>query len=116
MLRLRNTLCLAIGVILLFALSATAQNTAPMPFGNWATKPASEQLSVTPNGCKFSGNNGKSSVLIEGKCTWDNPTTVGAILTIMNIHNYEPAPIRFSVVWVNPKTIKVNGDTFYKQD
>jgi hypothetical protein len=116
MLRLRITVCLAIGIVLLTAILATAQSTAPVPFGNWAPKANNEHLSVTRTWCKFDGNDGKTSILIEGECSWDNPTTVGAILTIMNVHFYQTAPVRFSIVWVNPKTIKVNGEAFNKQN
>jgi len=114
-LQLRNTICLAIGFVLLLALGATAQAAAPAPFGNWATKPASEQLYVSSSWCRFTGNNGTSSVLIEGECSWD-PTSVGGILTIINVHFYKPAPVRYNIVWVNSRTIKVFGDVFYKQN
>ena len=115
MLRLKNTVCLAIGAVLILALRASAQNSAPVPFGNWATKPASEQLYVSPRWCKFAATNGTSSILQEGECSW-NPTSAGGILTIMNIHFYKPAPVRYSIVWVDSKTIKVFGDVFYKQN
>jgi hypothetical protein len=104
------------GLLVFWAAGVAAQGTAPMPYGTWATKPASEQFFISSGGCRFYGNNGVTSVLIEGECSWDKPTTIGGILTIMNIHAYKTAPVYYSVVWVNAKTIKVNGDTFYKQN
>lgn len=115
MLRLCKTISLTIGVVLFLALGARGQNGAPVPFGSWATKPASETLYVSPRWCRFTGNNGTTSVLIEGECSW-NPSSAGGILTIMNVHFYQPAPVYYSIVWVNSKTIKVTGDTFYKQN
>lgn len=111
-----NILILTIAALAIFTFHATAQTTAPPPFGTWAPTANNEHLSVTPDWCKFDGNNGSSSVLIEGKCSWDNPTTVGAILTIMNVRAYQTAPVYFSIVWVNAKTIKVNGEPFNKQN
>ena len=114
MLRVRKTICLTIGVVLFSALGAGGQSGAPVPWGNWATNPASEKLYVSASWCRFTGTNGTTSTLIEGQCSW-NPSSAGGILTIMNVHFYKPAPVYYNVVWVNSKTIKVFGDVFYKQ-
>ena len=115
---LRNVLCGSIGAVLFVALGVSAQGQAARaPLGFWATKPANELLFVSASGCRFTGKNaaGATITLIEGNCLWD-ASSVGGILTIMNVHNFRPAPIRYSVVWVNSRTIKVFGDVFYKQD
>jgi hypothetical protein len=106
---------IASGIAFLFLpLLANAQGS-PAPIGSWATKPASEQLFVSANGCKFTATNGKTTIVQEGQCSW-NPSSAGGILTIMNIHFYQPAPVYYNIVWVNSKQIKVEGDVFYKQD
>jgi hypothetical protein len=116
MIWIQSAIYVAIAFVLLLALPASAQSGAPVPFGNWATKPATEQLSVTPSWCRFTANNGASIVLLqEGTCSWD-PTSAGGILTIINVHFYQPAPVRYSIVWVNAKTIKLDGDVMYKQN
>jgi len=111
-------IAIAVGLFLLplflLTLLASAQG-APAPIGNWATKPASETLFVSAGGCRFTGTNGTTTIVIEGRCSWD-PSSNGGILTIMNIHFYQPAPVYYNIVWVNAKQIKVEGDLFYKQD
>jgi hypothetical protein len=106
-------IAIVVGVFLL-PLLASAQNS-PAPIGYWATKPPSEQLFVSASGCKFSATNGTTSIVQEGRCSW-NPSSAGGILTIINIHFYKPAPVYFNIVWVNAKQIKVEGDLFYKQE
>lgn len=115
MLSLRKTISLSFAVVLLLASGARGQGGAPPPFGTWATKPASETLYVSASWCRFTGTNGRTSTVIEGQCSW-NPSSAGGILTIMNVHFYKPAPVYYNVVWVNSTTIKVFGDTFYKQN
>ena len=46
-------------------------------------------------------------------CGWQ-ASSRGGILTILNQTNYKPAPIRYSVVWMNTTTITVFGDVFHK--
>ncbi len=106
-------IAIVVGLFLL-PLFASAQGS-PAPIGYWATNPASEQLFVSASGCKFTGTNGQTSIVIEGKCSW-NPSSAGGILTIMNIHFYKPAPVYYNIIWVNAKQIKVEGDLFYKQE
>ena len=80
--------------------------------GYWVTPNGSEMLLVEASGtCKFAASNGFT---VLGRCSW-NPTSRGGILTIMNVYNYKPAPIRYSVVWVNQTTITVWGDVFHKK-
>lgn len=97
-------------VAVVFGTAAGAQS-APAPVGYWVTADGSEMLLVSETGCKFAASNGFT---VLGKCGW-NPTSRGGILTIMNVYNYNPAPIRYNIVWVNQKTITVWGDVFYKR-
>jgi hypothetical protein len=106
------TLCAAI--LLCCGLPLRAQGGAPPPLGYWVTQGGAETLLVDASGnCKFAGVNGANSLVILGACSW-NPTSRGGILTIMNVYNYKPAPIRYSVVWIDQQTITVDGDVFHK--
>jgi hypothetical protein len=102
---------LVCAIMLGFGGAARAQS-APAPVGYWLTAGNSEMLLVEASGtCKFAASNGFT---VLGKCYW-SPTSRGGILTIMNVYNYKPAPIRYSVVWVNQTTITVFGDVFHKK-
>jgi len=111
----RFIICFAAGFLFALIPSIAIAQEAPVPSGSWATNPPSEKLLVTASGCRFSGNNGVSSVLIEGDCSW-KPSSAGGILTIINVHAYKPAPVYFNVIWVDAKHIKVEGDLFSKQN
>lgn len=103
-----------LGALLLtgFAAGAAHAQAAP-PFGFWATADGSEQLMVTQSGmCSLADRNGRPTT--SGSCSW-NATYAGGILTIMSSQLYRPAPIYFSVIWVNQNTIKVQGDVFYRR-
>ena len=90
---------------------------APAPYGVWAIGNDSSNYAtfiITPNGCQFKGTSPNTGpVLIAGACSWDS-TSRGGILTIMNVYNYQPAPIRYNIVWINQTTITVYGDVYHK--
>jgi hypothetical protein len=90
---------------------AAGAQSASAPVGYWVTADGSEMLFVSETGCKFAASNGFT---VLGTCAW-NPTSRGGILTIMNVYNYKPAPIRYTIVWVNQNTITVWGDVFHKR-
>ena len=98
------------GALVLGALASPALAAAPAPVGVWQTADKSEMPVVMSNGtCRFTAGR----QLIIGKCGWQ-ASTRGGILTILNQTNYKPAPIRYSVVWMNTTTITVFGDVFHK--
>ena len=98
-------------------LGGRAYAQAPAPYGVWAigNDPSNYgTLIVTPNGCQFKGTSPSTGpVLIAGNCSWDS-TSRGGILTIVNVYNYQPAPIRYNIVWINQTTISVFGDVYHK--
>ena len=101
---------LTAGALLAAAASPALAQGAPAPVGVWQTADHSEMLVVMSNAtCRFTAGR----QLIIGRCSWQ-PSSRGGILTILNQTNYKPAPIRYSVVWINATTITVFGDVFHK--
>ena len=83
-----------------------AHAQAPPPVGTWGTgtSPAAyEILTVGQNGyCQLKGSYQGQNSLVEGACQWQS-TSQGGILTIMNIHNYQPAPNPFQYCLDKPR-------------
>jgi len=100
---------LATGAVILAAAASPAFAQAAPPVGVWQTADRSEMLVVSNGTCRFTAGR----QLIIGRCGWQ-ASSRGGILTIMNQTNYRPAPIRYSVVWINATTISVFGDVFHK--
>ncbi len=91
---------------------AVAFAQAAAPVGLWATADGGEQFIIEASGqCAFQSTTG---TYIAGACSW-NADSAGGILTIMEPMALGPAPIRFSVVWINQTTINVFGDTYYRR-
>ena len=97
---------------LLAVSSGIAQADAAAPVGFWKTRDGSEQLLVSGSGCSLTNAAGVPTS--SGPCKW-TPSSRGGILTIMSSQTHSPAPVYFSVVWVNDSTITVQGDVFYRQ-
>jgi hypothetical protein len=94
---------LAVGV-------APASAQAPPPVGQWRSHTSTAQLLVYQNGaCAYFGTRP-----VQGNCTW-NPSSRGGILTLFYPMPLEPGKIYFNIVWVNPTTISVFGELFYRQ-
>ncbi len=107
--RFKGALAAAVLLLGAGASPALAQGAAA-PVGVWQTANKSEMLVVMTTGtCRFTAGR----QLIIGRCGWQ-ASSRGGILTIMNQTNYKPAPIRYSVVWINATTITVFGDVFHK--
>ena len=106
----RYKAAIAAGALVLAAAASPALAQASPPVGVWQTPNHGEMLVVMSNGtCRFTAGR----QLIIGRCGWQ-ASSRGGILTIMNQTNYKPAPIRYSVVWINATTITVFGDVFHK--
>jgi len=98
--------CLFLAVSLLAVLTVPASAQSPAPIGFWTTQ-SGETLLVTQSGECSQGLNGR--ITAAGRCTW-NSTSGGGILTI-----YVNGPVYYNVVWINPTTISVWGDIFYRR-
>lgn len=96
-----------------FANSFVAHAESPPPFGFWVTADGGEQLLITQD-AQCSLADGYGNITTSGSCTW-NATYAGGIMTIYSNQLYQPAPIYFNVLWVDPSTITVEGDVFYRQ-
>lgn len=101
---------LSVAALLLGVSARPAVAQSPPPLGFWATN-SGETLLVSASLCSLALN---GKITTSGSCSW-NPSYAGGILTIMSNQLYRPAPIYFNVIWVNPQTIKVNGDTFARR-
>ena len=96
-------------------LVASAANAeSPPPIGYWVTADGSERFLIEQNAqCSFQVP--ASGYAVGGPCSW-NASNAGGILTVMNsIGQYQAAPIYYNVIWVDDHTIKIEGDTFYRQ-
>lgn len=90
-----------------------AHAESPPPFGFWVSPNGGSRLLIGRDAqCSLADRNG--DITTSGPCSW-NPTYGGGILTILSSQLYQPAPIYFSVVWVDDWTITVEGDPFYRQ-
>jgi len=95
----------------LLASAALAQGS-PAPIGYWVTDPASEALLIQADGsCSLQTIGGGPAY---GTCGWD-ASYDGGILTMMNQTTYQAAPIYFNVIWIDQRTIRVEGDIFHRQ-
>lgn len=106
--------------VLCAAVSVGAYAQAPEPMGVWAAGAEGSAsfgiLTVSPQGCQLRGTTPQTGpIVIAGACQWQS-TSQGGILTIMNIYNYQPAPIRFSIIWRSHAIITVDGDVYRKTD
>jgi hypothetical protein len=105
---------MVLAAALLAASAGVAHAESPPPFGFWATPDGGEQLLVTQGGQCSLANGFSGQITTSGSCTW-TATSDGGILMIMSDQQFQPAPVRFNVIWVNNTTISVNGDPFYLQ-
>jgi hypothetical protein len=104
-----KALC-AMLALLLVGVVARAQNAAA-PIGVWYDQGKVNSLVVEQNGtCGFL-NRGKAKW--SGTCTWA-ASARGGILTLTYPMPLHPGRIRWSIVWINPTTITVAGESFYK--
>ncbi|WP_202326543.1 hypothetical protein [Mesorhizobium sp. 113-3-9] len=87
---------------------ALAQS-APAPVGIWDSD-AGETM-VVGQTCKIEANGMVGAI---GSCSW-NPSSDGGILTIMNVNAYQPAPVYFSIVWIDESAFSISGDVFHRR-
>jgi hypothetical protein len=108
-----KALCVTLALLLGGMINQVARaQGAPPTIGNWSNQSKVNSLIVEQNGtCGFT-NQGK--VAFPGKCTWA-PSARGGILTLTYPMPLEPGHIRWSIVYINQKTITIAGETFYKQ-
>ena len=106
----------AFGLMVAVSLSAVAtpvHAAAPMPFGYWTTDDGGERLLIEQSfQCSFEFPRANS--MVGGSCSW-NASSNGGILTIINVNQYQPAPIYYNVIWVDEQTITVEGDVFHRR-
>jgi hypothetical protein len=95
------------------ALATPAQAAAPMPIGYWVTDDGVQTLLIQQN-LQCSLQNPSANWIVGGSCSW-NASSNGGILTIMNVNQYQPAPIYLNVIWIDEQTISVEGDVFHRQ-
>jgi len=94
----------------LFPASAFAQ--AAPPIGYWVTADGGEKLLVGADAqCSFAAT---GAATWGGRCTWQS-SSIGGILSVWYSTIGGPAAVRWSVIWVNRTTIKVDGDVFYRR-
>ena len=94
----------------LFPVAAFA--AAPAPIGYWVTADGGEKLLVGADAqCSFAAT---GAATWGGGCAWQ-PSSIGGILSVWYSTIAGPAAVRWSVIWVNQTTIKVNGDVFYRR-
>jgi hypothetical protein len=99
-------------VLLLTGITASAAAQSAPPIGRWTTVPAAEQLVVESNRtCAFFF---KGKISWQGTCSW-NSSSRGGILTVVYTTVRGPAKMYFNIVWVDAKTLKMEGDVFHKQ-
>jgi hypothetical protein len=107
---------IAFGLMLAVSLGAVAtpvQAAAPMPLGYWVTDGGGERLLIQQNlQCSFEFP--RANFIVSGSCSW-NASSNGGILTIINVNQYQPAPVYYNVIWVDEQTITVEGDVFHRQ-
>ena len=108
---LRPRAALALFAVMAAGLSATAAMaySAPRPDGVWESN-LGEHL-VVGQTCEIEAGGVRSAL---GSCSWI-ASGRGGILTIMNVLNYQPAPMSLDVVWMNQSTIYISGSTFHRQ-
>lgn len=83
---------------------------APPPVGRWVSGTSGAVLMVAANGaCGFHG-----AVSVSGQCTWQ-PSSRGGILTLFYPMPLEPGRIYYSIVWVDPDRITVEGELFARR-
>lgn len=108
---------LVASVVLAAALFGAAPGVAgaqsPPPFGFWITPDGQGQLLIGRDAnCSLA--DGFGMPISAGQCSW-NATHGGGILTIMSVMTRVPAPVYLNVVWVDARTIRVEGATYYLQ-
>ena len=106
----------AIAVALSLAPAMAFAQQSPAPVGVWSTDDGSEQLIIGAAGtCQYTGTvNGQVVSAAIGSCSW-NAGSAGGILTIINTNAYQPAPVYYSIVWVDQNTIRVYGDVMHRR-
>jgi hypothetical protein len=99
-------------VLFLPGIAASAAAQSAPPIGRWTTTPAAEQLVVESNrNCAFFF---KGKISWQGTCSW-NSSSRGGILTVVYSTVMGPAKMYFNIIWVDAKTLKMEGDVFHRQ-
>lgn len=103
-------LCLIVTLLLLAPGAAFAQSAVPI--GYWTTDGDIERLLVEQNrNCSFMMVGG---VQVAGECVWTSSSN-GGILALYYQTANGLAPIYWNVLWVDARTITVNGDVFHRR-
>jgi hypothetical protein len=104
-----------LGLVLVFVLTlfpVSGFAAAPPPVGYWVTADGGEKLLVQGNAqCSFAAT---GAATWGGTCGWQ-PSSIGGILSVWYSTIGGPAAVRWSVIWVDRNTIKVDGDVFYRR-
>lgn len=85
---------------------------AAVPIGYWTTDDNGERLLIQADtSCSFFALGGTSAA---GNCAWQS-TSTGGVLALYYSTAMGLAPIYWSVVWVDQRTITLNGDVFHRR-